>query len=338
VRQIFDWAGHGVSTNEITKRLSESGVVPPSQRNHDKGLSTSEKLLGPGYWKYNKVVNILSDKVYIGATVQGKTQIVRGKQIKIDPSEWVCVTNTHQPIVSRKLFDRVQALRQQLHEQAKTYNDFGPYSPNIFKGKIFCSRCGHPMRRKRQNKDGVYFFHCDSRWKFGKAACVQVSIKEAAISAEILSALIERPGIIHRNVIKAETAAEQGAQTVIDARLRDVNKGLDRDGRLLRSLYESLISGLLTQAEYTLMKSDYSAKIEALSRLADEIRSRGYESKARAEQHSDFAGGIFDAISAHELTVEIMDILVERICVNPDKSFHVAFSIKDELGEVLLCG
>jgi len=194
------------------------------------------------------------------------------------------------------------------------------------------------MRRKRQNKDGIYLFYCNTRERFGKGTCVQVSIKEVALNAEILSTLIERPGIIHRNIIKSEVAAKQGAQATIDARLRDVNKGLDRDGRLLRSLYESLVTGLLTQAEYTRMKSDYSAKIEALSRLADEIRSRGYESKARAEQHSDFAGGIFDAISTHELTVEIMDILVENIHVNPDKSFHVAFSIKDELGEVLLCG
>jgi hypothetical protein len=280
---------------------------------------------------------MLSDRVYIGDMVQGKTKRLGGKEVNVDKSEWVCVPNTHEPVVSREVFERVQAIHQAIYERAMEITT-APYTPNALKGKVICARCGNPMHRHRQNKDGTYWFRCESQWQYGKGSCVQVSVKEADLKAEIFTVLNVQAKSILGTFIDAKNLDIQSAKNAASAELREINQGMDRDGRLLRSLYESLASGLITQSEYTLMKADYEAKITALAERADGIRNRGYEQEARANEHRSLAEAVEAAISSDRLTEEITGRLIEEIRVNPDKSFEILFRFRDEFEEALLCG
>ncbi len=78
------------------------------------------------------------------------------------------------------------------------------------------------------------------------------------------------------------------------------------------------------------MKAEYEDKIAALSERADEIRGRGYENAALAEESLSLAETIKAAISNDSFTVEIIGRLVDEIRVNPDKSFEIRFSFRDE--------
>ena len=338
VRQIFEWTIEGCNTNEIAKRLSEANIPPPSHRNHDKGFSTSEKLVGSRYWKSNAVRNILSDRVYVGDMVQGKTQTMNGRQIVVDPSQWVCVPNTHEPIISREVFEQVQAIRQRVYEKTQTHTSFGSYSPNIFRSKMFCEVCGYAMHRKRQNKDGVYGFHCDSQWKFGKDACVQVSVKESYVISELLKELSQYPEMLREKLNSARTVNQQESRADTSNDLREINRSLNKAERMLKSLYESLVSGLITQDEYTQMRAGYVTKIAEFSRQADEIRNERYEVKVRATEYRSLSEAATAAISSNDLTAELMDKLVEKIKVRPDKSIFITLKFMDELGEVRHCG
>ncbi len=329
VQRIFDLAAAGVVANEIARRLTAEGVAPPSRYKYDKGLNKSEKLRGNDCWKGTRIKYMLADRVYIGDMVQGKSRKVGDDYVSVDKSEWVCVPDTHEPVVSREVFDRVQAITQATRERAMAINT-APYTPNALKGKVICVRCGNPMHRHRQNKDGTYWFRCESQWQYGKGSCVQVSVKESDLKAELLTMLNVQARTILGSYIGIENDAGQSDNSASVTELREINKGLDRDGRLLRSLYESLTSGLITQSEYTRMKADYEAKIAELSERADAIRNRGYERAARADQQRTLAEAVEAAVSSDELTGEIIERLVEGIHVNPDKSFEIVLRYRDE--------
>ena len=329
VQRIFDLAAAGIVANEIARRLTAEGVAPPSRYNFDKGLNKSEKLRGNDCWKGSRIKHMLADRVYIGDMVQGKSRKVGDEYVSVDKSEWVCAPNTHEPVVSREVFDRVQAITRATRERAMAINT-APYTPNALKGKVICVRCGNPMHRHRQNKDGTYWFRCESQWQYGKGSCVQVSVKEEDLKAELITMLNIQAKTILGSYIRIENGVAQSDKSGSDAELREINKGLDRDGRLLRSLYESLASGLITQSEYTRMKADYEAKIAELSERADAIRNRGYERVARADQQRTLAEAVEAAVSSDELTGEIIERLVEEIRVNPNKSFEICLRFKDE--------
>jgi len=335
VQQIFDWASTGANTYEIARRLTDEGTPTPAHHNFDQGFHTNKKLRGTAYWKAQAVRKILLDRVYVGDMVQGKTRKVNGKQIQVDPSEWVCVPNTHEPIVSLDIFDRVQALRQTVYGRAMEIKQTStPYTKNVFTGKILCHKCGYPMHRKRQNSDGTYWFRCESQAKYGKKACTVVSVKEIDLKIQIMTILHKQSEAIFGKYLWLERNLSDSD----DAELREINQGLDKDGRMLRSLYESMVSKLITQAEFVQMKADYEAKVKMLSDKADEIRNRRYDAKARVSEYHDVADAASATLSDDKLTAALMDRLIEEIRVYPNKSFDVLFRFRDELGEVARVG
>lgn len=197
VRQIFAWAADGLGDGEITRRLNDTGILIPSRYKQSNGLISSENNIGKEYWTKRAVTNMLTDRVYVGDMVQGKTQTVGGKQINVSPDEWITVKNTHEPIISREMFENVQHLRTLNSERDKASRRKAiPYAENIFGGKIFCAKCGYPMRRKRQNKDNVYWYRCESQHRYSKSACVQVSVREADLITEVLTLLHKQAEIL----------------------------------------------------------------------------------------------------------------------------------------------
>ena len=77
--------------------------------------------------------------------VQGKYGSVsyKTKQNKPRPkSEWYVVEGTHEPIIDRELWDRVQAL---IKQRAKPF-DVG--TVGLFARKARCANCGYTMRHQ----------------------------------------------------------------------------------------------------------------------------------------------------------------------------------------------
>ncbi|GHU94492.1 hypothetical protein FACS1894208_05670 [Clostridia bacterium] len=170
VKQIFDWAASGIAISEITRKLNENGIDPPSHYKQKIGLLDHEKLIGTQYWERRTVVEILNDRVYVGDMVQGKTRKINHNQVNVPRSEWVIVEHTHEQVVDKSVFECVQQIRKNIAElipeRHRTSNK------NIFAGKVKCAHCGLSMTRKRQ-KNGAYWFRCESQFRYVKSASSQ---------------------------------------------------------------------------------------------------------------------------------------------------------------------
>ncbi len=338
VRQIFDWAVGGIGVGGIIRTLNDQGVLPPSHYKWKKGLITNEKLLGKPFWQKRTVMDILRDRVYVGDMVQGKTCTTGGRQNSVHRDGWVCVPNTHEPVIARELFERVQEVLRQASEKDEAVRSAAiSYSPHIFKGKVLCAHCGHPMHRHRQNKDGTYWYRCESQWKYHKGACYQVSVKEEEIKAEVFALLRKHAEAILGGHIRIErmTPVKYAAA---DTELEKINGQLASSGHFLKSLYENMVAGLINAEEFTAMKTDYEGKIAALSERADQIRTQRRERASEQESYRDFADAASEAHSSKELTADTINCLVEKIQVQRDKSFEILLRFKDEFREVKCVG
>lgn len=338
VRRMFDLVAGGMGVGGLIRQLNADGVLPPSHYKWEKGLITNKKLLGKPYWQKRAVTQILKDRVYVGDMVQGKTRTVNGKELSVPESEWVCVPNTHEAIISREMFDQVQErLRRASEKDKAARNSATPYSSHIFKGKVFCAHCGHAMHRHRQNKDGIYWYRCESQWKYHKDACYQVSVKEDELKAEVFALLRKHAEAILGGYIQMERIAPVH-EAISDTELADINRQLSMSGNFLKSLYENMQDGLITADEFISMKADYEAKIEMLSKRADEIRAGRREGESARQAYRDFADAASDALANHELSADVIDRLVEKILVRRDKSFEIDLRFRDEFQEVKKVG
>lgn len=335
VRQIFQWAADGVSLNAIIKRLNETGVLIPSHYLASIGLISNQKLIGSGKWQTRTVNKILTDAVYTGDMVQGKTTSVRRKQAPTPQDDWIVVESTHEPLVSRELFEQAQAARARTATKY-TQNGKVPYTPNIFRGRIFCAHCGRALHRQKSHDR--YFFRCISNDRLGKGACsgdIRL-LPEKELFDAILTIIQKEAAVIIGTGCRLKRSgsdAEQKAAT--EKEIAKLRQETAHNQKYLFGLYENYVSGILSKAEYLEIKLNYEQKIKAATSQSQKLLERQKELEVQMTNYIELSDWLSSANGNITLTGDLMDRLVDRIVVYSAQEIKVYFKFKDEFDEVL---
>lgn len=292
VRQIFEWAYEKAGLNTIVLRLNNAGIIPPSNDKHQKGLITHDNLMGKGKWQTFTVTQILSREVYTGDMVQGKSKIVNHKQVPVDKEHWIVVRDTHEAIVSRDMFEAVQAYREQVAADSISRRK-SPYTDNDFKGKIFCACCGKPLHRQRQQRKkgpDAYYFHCIAKSRIGENACESgTMLNEIELREKVLVYLrgLTIPSTGENLLSRQNNAMLKEQQSDVSAKVAALKLDVSNKQRFLQSLYENLVKGVISKNEYFAMKSDYEGQITASMNDIAGLESGLKEYEAQAKNQSD---------------------------------------------------
>ena len=335
VRQIFQWASEGVSLNDMVKRLNEAKVPTPGHYLASVGLITNQRLMGSGKWQTWTVGKILADEVYVGDMVQGKTRSVKRKQVPTDPADWIVIRDTHEPLVSRELFQKAQNVRAQAAQKyAKT--EKLSFSPNIFKGRIFCGHCGKSLHRQRSHDR--YFFRCISNDRIRKGSCpgdIRVLPEDELISV-ILDIIQKQASIIINNGCWSKRngkVAEQSA--AIGKEIARLQQETERDRKYLISLYEHFVSGVLSKTEYTELKTGYEQKIKAATSRSQQLLEQNRSLERDLNDYIELSDRLASLKGDITLTGDLIGRLVERIVVYDEQNISVHFKFRDEFGKVV---
>lgn len=184
VREVFRLYASGYGRTAIAKLLNDRGIPNPTEYKRLKGVHYKPPKHKTGtLWKYFAISNMLTNEMYIGTMVQGKYGSVsyKTKQNKPRPREnWFRVEGTHEAIIERELWDRVQAL---VRQRAKPFSDG---KIGLFARKARCLYCGASMRSSK-NRD-KYYLKCETR-HVSKDSCVGSFIPLAQLEQAVLSEL-----------------------------------------------------------------------------------------------------------------------------------------------------
>ena len=147
VRLIFLLSQAGYGSVTIAKELKRRQIETPSYYKYRKGKTRYSRFPAvirnePYSWGAAAINNILANPVYTGVLVSLKTEVVSCKtksRVKVPEDQRVVIRDAHEAIISQELFDEVAALRSGISCTANTRRF------NLFRGKLFCDCCGHPM-------------------------------------------------------------------------------------------------------------------------------------------------------------------------------------------------
>lgn len=337
VFQIFQWAYEHVGLNDIARRLNEQGIQTPSHRKHATGEITHENLIGSGKWQTRTVAKILDSEVYTGDLVQGKTKIVDHRQVQADGDNLIIATNTHEAIISHEVFEAVKAYRRQVCEKSKAH-EIDPYTPNIFKGKVFCAHCGgslHRQRNKRKKGPDVYLFHCLTKSRIDRNGCLGVSVTEKDLLTAVVVILQQELTVALGNysfVLEAEVKRKKERDD-LKAGISAKKQEIDRNRRFVRGLYENFVQKVLTSEEYFTMKKDYEAVIATLSDEISTLENGLAVMDAQLAKYRELEQDAKVLEKDHTLTAALIDRLIERIEITHDKEIRVSFRFKSEFEE-----
>jgi len=300
VKRIFGLAMEGLGPYQICTVLHSEKVEIPGYYFKKQGIGHHRKneFKNPYAWGSGTVGKILENRAYCGDTVNFKTEKhFKDKKSKyVDESKWIVFENTHEPIISRELFDNVQRLRDK--SKKKRPNNHNYIHP--LAGLIYCKDCGsiHNIHRIYNGKDKPTAI-C-SKYARGKQA-VKINGFSCPTSHRI-------------DCTKLLTIIQKTLKTVTDYALQNKDD------------FEQIVKETLSSQQTAEVKKQRSRVPVIKARLAelDTILMTVYEDKALAKISEKHYMTLSDkyATEQHKLETELegLETMLERYSSGTDKA------------------
>lgn len=115
---------------------------------------------GSTNWSNSHIVKILKNEKYVGDLTQKKTftpdYLTHAKKYNHGEEEMITITNHHEPIISREIWNMTQAELQKRNRHGEL--GAGHSNRYVFSGKIKCGECGYSfVSRYKKRKDGTRY-------------------------------------------------------------------------------------------------------------------------------------------------------------------------------------
>jgi hypothetical protein len=123
---------------------------------------------------------------------------------------------------------------------------------------------------------------------------------------------------------KNQTAVESG-RTTVKSELSALRQEADKDSRLLKSLYESLVTGIITADEYGELRDGYENKIADGHNRVKALEKRQKELEKQMGEYLEMSDLLAGVNNGEDITAALIDRLVERIRVFHDRRIEVDF-------------
>ncbi len=111
VKRVFFLYSEGFTMTEIANTLNCEGVPSPKEYKRLKGEKYKSSKKEANVWRYPAISSMLRNEMYIGNMVQGKfaSESYKTKKNRPCPKDaWYVVENTHEAIIDKELWDKVQ--------------------------------------------------------------------------------------------------------------------------------------------------------------------------------------------------------------------------------------
>lgn len=174
VRKIFRLFLEGWSTTEIARELIKLGIPTKTEN---------------GNWSSRRIAYILSNERYVGDCLYKKSYseviVPFKKRVNRGEVEQIYVSHTHEPIIDRTTFDRVQELlkkKQMKFSSAKERQEY------ILSNLMTCAACG--SKYIRRNVNGTIKWGCRKHIE-DKSMCSSKYYSEAEL-LETLALMINK--------------------------------------------------------------------------------------------------------------------------------------------------
>lgn len=233
------------------------------------------------------------------------------RKIGENPREsWRMVPDSHPAIISWELFDEISALReaeQAVKEERKKWcRQRRKNNPNIFKGRIFCKKCGEKLVCHWQS-DGTLYFYC--------ASC-HVSISEKDLWNGINKELHQRMEE-HRDLQKLVRKSSgksklQSKEITTKRKIEQASGNIVRLESQKRSGYEQYVLGKLSKEKFLELKQGLENEITTLKQTKAEKEKELAVVQEELQRKKQIAGSTEVLLTADNLQQYVKKIEVDR--------------------------
>ena len=293
-------------------------------------------------WRIGTISNILHNQLYIGNTVQGKrkTRHYKGEERHVtDKDEWIIVEDTHEPIISKEMFDKVQTILSGKVEASSFSSERTksiPVKENRFKGILYCGICGERLHyasivSSRGEAERKYYFSCEGNYNLQVATHKGIRITEETLE-EILKELI---GELFRQFHQSDDSLTR----IVEAEWKSGNarwmKEIRKSERKLKNLdasasvrYKDYVLGVISREAFLSGKGVDEEKRETLDHALQQLREKQMAYEAGIREKMQWLLGL-ERASEGELDGELIQLLIARIELYPRHELRITWRFSE---------
>ena len=325
VRRIFAMRASGMPYRRIATTLNAEGIQPPRDRYYQRKGEDNPRQVNH-QWADATIKVIIHNEVYIGNMVQGRVGKLSYKSKKLvskPKDEWIRVEGTHEPLISREVWDTVVSIGENGIRKRETSDGI----KSIFVGLLYCADCGFKMRNNverftyKDGRSGRYSsFICGNYGRSGKSACTVHTIYENALHEIVLRDIREkaryvtydRESLMERIVRmkdkeqNSRLASWEQELKVTAARVRELEK-------LMESLYKDKYDGVIPASVFQTLMQRYETERAQKADAIPDLERKVQEQRMKQNDASRWANLIQKYSELTELDETILLELVERI-------------------------
>lgn len=323
VRLIFQLFCEGVGYVRLTKILREKNILNPqayfNQNNPD--YYKSDYWRKPFDWHATSVRVILSNPIYLGKTVFGRTEnkgFYQKKRIAKPQDEWIIADNTHEPIITQETWDTAQKLMASKRRETKGGEI------QMFSGLVKCADCGSSLSASYDGKKGKYKgFSCWVYKNYGKQRCTSHAIGWVTLCTLVLEDIRRNASaacVAKQKYIDALSSMKTDKQKKETAKLaRELKKAEKRIAELntvIAKLYEDNALGKLSDERYATMSQAYEEEQAQLKSSAAHLSDVISKADVVFDNAETFTKLISQYTDIQELNTKILNELIDKIIVH----------------------
>jgi len=346
VKRIFKMYLDGMTYSEIARTLQQERIVSPPKHRY-LGQGNEEKAEKARDWYHLHIKTILTNRHYAGDSVHATREggfNNPGKDRRVPEDDWIVIPDTHEPLVSREVFEEVQKKIKAQVKSRHAHNaalEHGKMPENFFPGKCICACCQKNIGVVRSNPGRESFYYRCTTTPFnqnmrctahGKMEYLKLHNVVFQVIKSHMGMCLEKTG-----QTRERNSSDYGIRQYkfYAGETAKIHNNIRKVKSRERGLYEDYKDGLITSEEYLQYQQNYRQQAAELEKSLEEMMERQghYNKDFLLDEEWDAAVKKF--MGKRKLTKEMADAFVERIVLDKEGNVEVTLKYDDFLKELL---
>ena len=349
VDKIFDMYANGHGSVEIVNYLNTNKYLSPTGYRKTGNIQDENKT---NYdWNEVTLCNMLKNEVYIGNTVQNKKSVVSYKVHKIrtvEKENQIRVDNTHESIIDKDTFEKVQCILEKRGTNTKLKYDY------LLRGLLYCYHCKRKLqivlkKNSKRNSISHPYITCSEHKKRG---CYPLSINYEKFEKHIIY-VVKKICRIYADKEIFYSVYEKYQNKTLDIRdgykkkLEQINKAILEINNNLDKMYMDKLQGIILEEDYIRVSQKLIFDRTNLTKQKEGLEQKliGTEEKVNTnnitKEEKELDELIENFLKLEQIDKIYLYRLINKIEIDKDKNVYIYFnfsklnSISENLDEFI---
>lgn len=331
IKRIFELFVSGKKINQIRNILNEEKVPTFSvtrNRNFERNGKSGNIY---GFWCNTTIKKILQNRLYTGDMIQNRRSRINYKYRKIvcNPKEtWIIVENTHEALVDKETFKRVQELLPKQRQRNDKKEIF------LLDGLLKCADCGHNIGIRARRANGKTSTVCNYYRKYGTEynLCTSHGFDYDTLEKGVIDTISQVMNKLNVDKIENNVNLEYNDTTTINGvnnNIQKLNSDLDKLKNSLDNMYMDKLNNKVTEEMYERIEKKINSQIDETNMKIEDAKNYLEEIKSDVNAEENLKNITKEFLNAKIPTRDLILKLINYISIHDDGNIDIYFNFKE---------